>query len=47
LEETSTFRYHLTKEEEEPDLSHPAFEQLQFLPWKEMMQEDGYTDVRL
>ena len=49
LEETSSFRYHLSKEqpEEEIDFNHPAFNMLKILPFREMMAEDGYTDVRL
>lgn len=49
LEETSSFKDHLEKqiEEEYIDLDDPVFEQLKYIPYEEMMKEDGYTDVRL
>lgn len=49
IEETSSFKNHLDKQIEEDyiDLEDPVFEQLKHIPYKEMMKEDGYTDVRL
>lgn len=49
LEETTSFKNHLDKqiEEDKVDLDDPCFEQLKYIPWEEMMKEDGYTDVRL
>lgn len=32
---------------DEIDWNNPAYEQLKFIPWEDMMREDGYTDVRL
>lgn len=49
LEETTSFKNHIDKQIEEDyiDMEDPAFEQLKYLPYEEMMKEDGYTDVRL